>query len=98
MPEATTVRIRRADKEALDALQARYRLETGGRISLEDLLGRILELAEGHEDELWLKDEAPKLTPAEIKRFLSGTSDWGVVTREEDIDGILYGGSEEDTA
>lgn len=87
---ATTVRLRDEDKALLNTLQARYTLATGKRIALEELLSRILELAEQHEDELILKDDPPKLTPEEIAAFHSGISDWGVETREEDIDRIIY--------
>lgn len=87
---ATTVRVRDEDKAILNTLQARYTLATGQRIALEELLSRILELAEQHEDELILRDEAPKLTPHEIAAFHAGTSSWGGETREEDIDRIVY--------
>lgn len=87
----TTVRVRDEDKAALDALQARYTLATGDRISLEELVGRIVALAEEHEDELVLDDEAPALSPEEIEAFHAGISDWGVETSEEMIDEILYG-------
>lgn len=87
---ATTVRLRDEDKATLNALQARYTLATGDRISLEELLSRVLELAEAYEDELILRDDPPQLGTEEIAAFHSGTSDWGVETREEDIDRIIY--------
>lgn len=90
----TTVRVQDEDKAVLDALQARYLLATGQRISLDDLIHRLVELAEAHEDELILEDEAPHLTPREIKAFRAGASDWGVATSEEDIDRVLYGDEE----
>lgn len=91
---ATTVRIQDGDKAVLDALQARYVLATGRRISLDDLLHRIVQLAEEHADSIVLEDEAPRLTAEEVKAFRRGASDWGVVTREDDIDRVLYGGKE----
>ncbi|HUR68007.1 MAG TPA: hypothetical protein VM370_02090 [Candidatus Thermoplasmatota archaeon] len=91
---ATTVRIQDEDKAILDALQARYLLATGQRISLDDLLHRVVELAQEHEDEIVLDDEAPTLTQKEIKAFLAGASDWGVTTSEDEIDDILYGGKD----
>lgn len=90
----TTVRIRDDDKAALDALQARYTLAMRERISLEDLLSRIVELAEEHEDELILDDTPHKLTPAEMKAFHRGIGHSGTSTSEEDIDEILYGGED----
>lgn len=91
---ATTVRIQDEDKAVLDALQARYLLATGDRISLDDLLHRLVELAEEHADAIILEDEAPRLTPEEIKIFRKGSSDWGVVTHEDEIDQTLYGDNE----
>ena len=89
----TTVRVRDEDKAVLDALQARYLLATGDRISLDELIHRLVELAEAHEDEIILDDVAPKLTREERVSFHAGI-DWGVETTEDDIDKILYGGDD----
>lgn len=91
---ATTVRVRDEDKTALDALQAKMTLATGKRVPLDEVVSRLVELAEAHEDELLLVDEAPPLTPTEIRAFLAGTSDWGSATNEDDIDRVLYGGAD----
>lgn len=90
----TTVRLRDEDKAALDALQARYTLATGERISLSDLLGLIVGLAEEHEDEIILEDRAPELSDEEIAAYLDASTDWGVETSEEMIDEVLYGGED----
>lgn len=91
---STTVRIREEDKQVLDRLQARITLETGQRPSLEEVLHRVVELAEGHEGELILEDEPPELTEEEKEQILSISYSLGRVTREEDIDEILYGDPE----
>ncbi|MHB8584861.1 MAG: hypothetical protein ACYDDF_03365 [Thermoplasmatota archaeon] len=81
------------DKRFLDELQAKILLRTGRRISLDELLHRLVELAEEHEDEIILEDQSPRLTEAEIRAFLKPV-DFGVETSEEDIDRILYGGND----
>lgn len=37
------------------------------------------------------RDEFEPLSAAEIDRWLSGSSDWGVETSEDEIDDVLYG-------
>lgn len=91
---STTVRIRDEDKRRLDRLQAKITLETGEKPSLEDLLHRLVELGEAREGELIFQDQPPQLTGEEKEQALSATHDLGIVTREEDIDEILYGGPE----
>lgn len=89
---ATTVRVQDDDKAFLDELQARYLLATGKRISLDELIHKMVELVEARVDELILEDRPPKLTEQEVEAFVSGATDWGVRTSEEDIDRVLYGG------
>jgi hypothetical protein len=89
---ATTVRVQDEDKGVLDTLQARYLLATGQRISLDELLHRVIELAEEHEDEIILEDVPPRLTRREVEAFIDRVGDSGVTTHERDIDRILYGG------
>jgi hypothetical protein len=91
---STTVRIREDAKEALDRLQARMTLEMGERPSLQEVLDRVLEVAEAHEEELVLADEPPNLTEEERERILSTGFSTGRGTREEDIDDVLYGSPE----
>lgn len=91
---ATTVRVQDEDKAILDALQARYLLSTGERIALDELVHRIVELAEAHEDEIILDDKPPRLSAKEVAAFIGGASDWRVKTSEDDIDRILYGGGD----
>jgi len=88
------VRIREEDKEVLDRLQATITLETGEKPSLEEVLHRVLEVAEAHEEELVLEDEPPNLTEEERERILSTGFSTGRGTREEDIDDVLYGSPE----
>lgn len=87
----TTVRLHEDDKRIIDRLQARYRLVTGQRISIENLISLILETAERHEDEVILEDKPRPLAAEQIKGFHSAAMDWGVETTEDEIDESLYG-------
>lgn len=91
---STTVRVREEDKEVLDRLQARITLATGQRPSLEEVVHRIVALAEVHEEEILIDDEPPTLSEEDKRRVLDATFDLGYPTREEDIDEELYGGPE----
>lgn len=91
---ATTVRVQDEDKAILDELQARHLLATGERISLDELVHKIVELAQTHEDEIILEDAPARLAPGELKAFLGGVHDSSLATSEEDIDQILYGGED----
>ena len=89
---ATTVRIRDEDKATLDALQAKMTLAGGKRLPLEEVLHRIVEFAEDHEDELVLDDTPPALTKKQIAAFHKGIGASGAPPlREEDMDDFLYG-------
>lgn len=91
---STTVRIREEDKQRLDRLQAKITLETGEKPSLEEVLHRLVELAEVHEDELTLDEDGPQLSEERKQEILSMGQPTGNRTREEDIDDVLYGGPE----
>jgi hypothetical protein len=91
---STTVRIREADKQVLDELQARIRLESGERVPLEEVLHRVLDFARDHEDELVDRYPPPDLSDEELERIMEISWDFGEETREEDIDETLYGGED----
>ncbi len=57
-------------------------------------MGLIIKTAEHHEDEIVRDDKTRKLSPQEIEAFQAGSSDWGVETKEEEIDDILSGGED----
>lgn len=90
---STSVKMSERTKSRLEELQAKIKLETGEKVTQQRLLDRIVERAIETEAELVdsFRDEGPDLTDEEIERWLSGTSDWGVETSEEEIDEILYG-------
>lgn len=89
---ATSVKLDEDTKERLERLQAEIKLETGRKVTQQELLDRLVEHGENDKAELIdsYRDDWDGLTEAEKERFFSGTSDWGVETTEEEIDEILY--------
>ncbi len=87
----TTVPIREEDMRRLERLQARIALETEERPSLEEVLHRLLDVAEKHPAALGILDEPPQLTEEEKERFSSTSLPLGGIDHEK-IDEILYGG------
>jgi len=94
---ATTVKVSEETNEKLDRLQAKVLLRTGRKLSKQEILERLIRL--GLADETLVVRSPPKIRypipdKAWKKLLQRVVSDWGVVTREEDIDRILYGGSD----
>src|SRR5215469_1751978 len=89
----TTVRIRDADKEKLEKLQAMATLSSGGKVSQEDVLGALLEnaLTQGESFMMGAFGGKLPLSDEEFEKVRALTSDWGFSTKEEDIDKDLYG-------
>lgn len=96
---ATSVKMDETTKSRLEELQAEIRLETGTKVTQQELLDRIVDRAYDSKEELIDSfrddDEWGGLTEVEIEQFLSGTTDWGVETTEEEINDILYGSLDE---
>lgn len=90
---STSVKLSKRSKSKLEELQARVKLETGEKLTQQELLDRVIDRAVEDEADFVdsIRDDGPELTDEEIERWLSGTSDWGVETSEEEIDEILYG-------
>ncbi len=91
---ATTVKISTRAKERLNRLQAKLQLRYGRRFSLQEILEKAVELGEAREEELLmalLGSHLP-LSKRAAQRLLRLPVDWGVETREEEIDETLYGG------
>jgi hypothetical protein len=90
----TSVKLSEKSKQVLDALQAEITLKSGSKISQQELLELLLADAEKNKEELISKiAKRPRvpLSEKDIKKILSLPRDWGIVTREEDIDKYLYG-------
>ena len=89
---STSVKISERAKSKLEELQAEIRLETGKKVTQQELLDLLVEESYESKDELVdsYRDDFDGLSQEEIDRWLSGTSDWGVETSEDDVDEILY--------
>jgi len=90
---ATSVKMDEETKAELEELQAEIRLETGRRVTQQELLARLVERAIGSRAELVesFRDEFSGLDEAARSAFHDGTITSGVRTTEEDVDDVLYG-------
>ena len=90
---STSIKVTDTTKSRLEELQAEIRLETGRNVTQQELLERIVTESYESKDELIdsFRDEFEPLSKEEIERWLSGSSDWGVETSEDEIDDVLYG-------
>ena len=87
----TSVKMSEEGKSALDILQAKILLATGKKLSQQELLDLLVKLSAQREEELLkliTKIELP-LCPEELKKLMKLPTDWGVKTKEEEIDEIL---------
>ena len=89
---ATSVKIDEETKSRLEELQAEVKLETGRKVTQQELLRRLVDdaytsisglIESFRETDLSLSDE-------EVEEFLSGTTVGGDPVDEEDIDRTLY--------
>ena len=80
-------------KRLLDALQAKLVLSEGRKMSQQELLDSIVRFSSEREEELIRLLAGVKLPIPlqEVERLIKIPRDWGVGTREEEIDQILYG-------
>ena len=80
-------------KRLLDALQAKLVLSEGRKMSQQELLDSIVRFSSEREEELIRLLAGVKLPIPlqEVERLIKIPRDWGVDTREEEIDQILYG-------
>jgi hypothetical protein len=80
-------------KRLLDTLQARLLLATGKKVSQRELLDALVRLSAEREDELvnFIAGVKLPLPPEEVKKLFTLPTDWGVETKEEEIDTYLYG-------
>jgi len=72
--------------------QAEIKLQTGKRVTQEEVLRRVVDTAYSLKDEVI--DSFRETVPVgkdKIEEFHDGISDWGTETDEDEIDEILYG-------
>ncbi|MFC7018200.1 MULTISPECIES: hypothetical protein [Haloarcula] len=90
---ATAVKVDEDAKDRLEELQAEIRLETGQKVTQQELLSRLIDDAyESREDVIdsFRRPTVP-LNEEEKAAMQRGRFSSGVDTDEEDIDDILYG-------
>ncbi|RLG60247.1 hypothetical protein DRN86_03010 [Candidatus Geothermarchaeota archaeon] len=88
----TTVKIRSEAKKKLEELQARLRLR-GVKISLHDIIEKLIELGLDEEDALLNKFAIEKEQEDPMLKLLEKPLDWGVEDASMRIDETLYGGT-----
>lgn len=95
---ATAVRMDAETKDRLEELQALIKLETGRKVTQQELLQRLVEHGLSDQEEIVDAFRTPRLPLSgdEVEALLSGASDWGVETTEEEIDEVLYGGADDE--
>ena len=89
---ATSVKIDEETKSRLEQLQAQIKLETGRKVTQQELLRRLVDDAFTSTSELIesFRETDVSLSDEEIEAFLSGTTAGGDPVDEEDIDHALY--------
>ena len=90
----TTVKLSDNAKQKLDILQAEIFLSSSKNISKQQLLEEIIDLSTEEKEKLLaqlVSEIQYPLSDQEIQSIMKTTKDWGVETKEEDLDKILYG-------
>ena len=79
-------------RSRLEELQAQIELETGRKVTQQELLRRLVDDAYTSTSELIesFRETDVSLSDAEIEEFLSGTTAGGDPVDEENIDHALY--------
>ena len=89
---ATTVRISTSANRKLDTLQARLRVRSGRRVTKQTILEKLIDQALEDEEPILLAAPEYPLPDRVMRKIRDYAEDWGVGTRERDIDRLLYGG------
>lgn len=89
---STSVKISERAKSRLEELQAEIRLETGTKVTQQELLDRLVEESYESKNELIdsYRDDFEGLSPEEIDRWMSGTVASENPVDEDGIDEVLY--------
>jgi len=90
---ATSVKLNDETKAQLERLQAEIRLETGERVTQQELLARIVESTIQSKSEL-IDSFRPANVPVSADQrdaFHDGMVSTGVTTEEDEVDDIIYG-------
>jgi hypothetical protein len=89
---ATSVKMDEETKSRLEELQAEIKLETGRKVTQQELLDRIVAHALATRSEVVdsFRERTVPLSDEEIEAFNDGTFDSGTETDEDDIDQLVY--------
>ncbi|MCT9095439.1 hypothetical protein [Haloarchaeobius sp. HME9146] len=90
---ATSVKMDDDTKSRLERLQAEIRLETGKRVTQQEILARLVERAIESKADLIdsFREKRVPISDAERESFHDGMISSGTTTSEDDIDDVLYG-------
>lgn len=90
---ATSVKMDDDTKSRLERLQAEIRLQTGRRVTQQEILARLVEHAIESKADLidTFREKRVPVAESEREKFHDGMFSSAVTTTEEDIDDILYG-------
>ncbi|MHA2366302.1 MAG: hypothetical protein ACXAC7_20265 [Candidatus Hodarchaeales archaeon] len=88
----STIKMNDEVKHRFDKLQARILIETGKKLSQQDLLDLLINHLEENEEEiiLRLKEIEPKLSNQAKKNLLALQADFGYDTSSIEQDEIIY--------
>lgn len=89
----TSVKMDDDTKSRLERLQAEIRLQTGKRVTQQEILARLVENAIESKDDLLdsFREERVPISEGERETFHEGMVSSGKKTAEDDIDDVLYG-------
>jgi len=89
----TSVKMDDDTKSRIERLQAEIRLETGARVTQQEILARLVERAIESKADLIdsFRDQRVPLADSDRERFHDQMVSSGVTTTEDDIDDVLYG-------
>ena len=88
----TTVKLDDGRKNALDRFLASLMVEGGLKVSLQEVLGLMVDYSLENRDELLKRiKKLPPLEKDPAWRMLKEPDDWGVEDASEKIDAYLYG-------
>lgn len=89
----TSVKMDESAKRILDTLQAQIILSTGAKLSQQEILEEAVKFSSEREEEFIRRIAGVKipLSRTDIDRLMKTPIDFGIKTREEEIDETLYG-------
>ncbi len=93
MVMSTSVKMDERAKRILDALQAQIVLSTGSKLSQQEILEEAIKFSSERGEEFIRRIAGVKipLSQPDIDRLMKIPIDFGIRTREEEIDETLYG-------